>query len=1514
MRLLKRTIQWTIGIICGLYFCLQIAMHIPPIQKWVGSAASQVLHGMWDWDISIGRIRLGLWNRVIIDDITLKDKQDSTMLHASRLAVKLEIIPLLDGKISIANAQLFGTKANLYQRSEQEKPNFQFILDTFKSDNTESNPINLRIGNIVLRRIEAKWDKQWMPHQETGTFDPSHIHLKDFALTARLKILDADTLNLSLRRLSFKEASGFELSNIASDFSFGSNGAKIENLKITLPHSTLDIPSFMATWLDTPKDSDIKKWLGTISWYAETQIQLTPSDFKAFIPRLINAHTPITLTSKMYGMEECINVPQLNLTNNGSLDLAAKLFVNDYINKPEYIVEINRLQANSHLQHYITQELNGQSKEISPLLTRLDTINLSGRLNISNHRQYGTIHISNRLANIDITADSYDWNKFNFSVSTSKIQLDKLLSDNGIHALDEATLQLNANGLIKDNNGNPSIDIRGVLPELIVLDKEYLDTEILAHIKDKTFSLKADITEPDAGIIAHASWKQDTKHHVTAGLNISKYATDRLALGHRYPNKRISMNMALDLHGNTIDDLNGSLHINDMVLENLNMDTTTVGPLNLSVITEYNKHKERTLSVKSENINLFAKGRFRFSTLATTIQNTLHYQLPNLIAYKKTPYKADTIQFNADILDTTILQNILLKDIYIPEKASISGEIRGYDSISVYANIPHLYFGNEELRNSQIRIKGKSNIIESDFSTERRQKNAFVNWALTANAANNRLRTIASMDNNRSPRFSGKMDITTNFKKTADGKDWIEAWIAPEMLTISDTLWHINPATIKWENSVASIRGFSIYQSKHRGLSINGCISSNKEDTLTLKLQDINVDYILNLVNFRSVEFSGFATGTATATNVLSSPNASVDLRVDNFCFNKAPQGTLNAHAIWGEQPHWLGLDAIITDEANNHRTDIEGGFSIGNKKRLDGLDLRVETIGFNLAFINHFTKDILENFQGRATGKCRIFGPFKGIDLEGDLMLDYADCKLPMLGTRYHIRQDSVHLTPGSIRIDALLIDNTVNPIVRPNWNHQTSTSNPFPHTAILHGELNHNHFKNLTYDFKIKANKLLGYDFREFGENSFYATCIASGNISVSGIPGRLNVNVKATPEEGTTFTYNVSTPEALTEAGFLTIKEYSETGSNDIIVNPSAINPSATTATGHNKSIKTEKTPEESTSSDLHLNFDLQITPAAKIRLLMDRKSGDMIEIMGRGLIGARYHNKGRFNIFGTYRVEDGKYGLSIQDIIRRDFRFQPGGRIVFGGDAMKADLNLKAIYSVHGVSLDDLTTNPLGFSKTRVDCIMNLTGRPEQPMVSFDFELPNAAEDEKQMVRSIVSTEEERNMQAIYLLGLGRFYNMEANSDFQSTTAVNSLLSTTLSSQLNQFISSAVGTSNWNFGTSLKTGEDGWRNMDVEGMLSGQLLDNRLLLSGNFGYREKYYTQRNFISDVSVEYLLTKNGNISLKAYNQANDRYFVQSSMNTQGVGIQFKKDFNRFSDLFMWLLPKKTEKEDTNKK
>ena len=88
------------------------------------------------------------------------------------------------------------------------------------------------------------------------------------------------------------------------------------------------------------------------------------------------------------------------------------------------------------------------------------------------------------------------------------------------------------------------------------------------------------------------------------------------------------------------------------------------------------------------------------------------------------------------------------------------------------------------------------------------------------------------------------------------------------------------------------------------------------------------------------------------------------------------------------------------------------------------------------------------------------------------------------------------------------------------------------------------------------------------------------------------------------------------------------------------------------------------------------------------------------------------------------------------------------------------------------------------------------------------------------------------------------------------------------------------------------------MDVEGSLSGRLLNNRLLINGTFGYRDTPVANTNFIGDFDVRYLITPSGTISLKAYSETNDRYFTKSALTTQGVGLQLNKDFNTFKDIF----------------
>jgi hypothetical protein len=235
-------------------------------------------------------------------------------------------------------------------------------------------------------------------------------------------------------------------------------------------------------------------------------------------------------------------------------------------------------------------------------------------------------------------------------------------------------------------------------------------------------------------------------------------------------------------------------------------------------------------------------------------------------------------------------------------------------------------------------------------------------------------------------------------------------------------------------------------------------------------------------------------------------------------------------------------------------------------------------------------------------------------------------------------------------------------------------------------------------------------------------------------------------------------------------------------------------------------------------------------------------------------------------------------------------------------------LKAVYTVPAVSLADLNIGE-NFSdrNIRANCILNIGGTASNPNVNFDLDLPNINEDEKQMVRKLLATEDDINMQVIHLLALGRFYTYdytisEYNQQSQSMVVANSFLSSTLSSRVNDVIANALGTNDWNFGTNFTTGTSGWSDMEVDGIISGRLLNNRLHLNGNVGYHENQYNAMrgsNFVGDFDVKYQLTPAGGIFLKAYSETNDRYFTKSALTTQGLGIQFQKDFTRLRDIFM---------------
>jgi len=165
-----------------------------------------------------------------------------------------------------------------------------------------------------------------------------------------------------------------------------------------------------------------------------------------------------------------------------------------------------------------------------------------------------------------------------------------------------------------------------------------------------------------------------------------------------------------------------------------------------------------------------------------------------------------------------------------------------------------------------------------------------------------------------------------------------------------------------------------------------------------------------------------------------------------------------------------------------------------------------------------------------------------------------------------------------------------------------------------------------------------------------------------------------------------------------------------------------------------------------------------------------------------------------------------------------------------------------------------------------------------------------------MKSLIDTDDMMTRQIIYLLVLNKFYTPEYTG--QNSNDFTAVASSALSSQLSSLLSSI--TDKVQIGTNIRAAEDwGMKDTEVEMLLSSQLLNNRLLFNGNFGYKNNATQKNAFIGEFDLEYKLNRSGDIRLKAYNHMNDMYqYLKQALTTQGVGIIFKKDFSDLSDLF----------------
>ena len=1427
--------------------------------------------------VTIGRINIGLLNRIIIDDVLLDDQDEQEMLKVTRLSAKFDIMPFFKGKISISSVQLFGFNINLQKKTPDSPPNFKFVLDAFASNDTvkKDNSLDLRINSILIRRGRMAYHV--LSEEETpGKFNAKHIHLQNIIANISLKALSKDSINLGIKRLSLDEkVSGFSLKKMSLKLVANSRQTSIDNFAIELPETSLKLDTIHLIY-DSLKAFD--RFTEQVRFSFRTlPSQITLKDISPFLPALSHFKEPISLDMEVKGTVNQLTCSHLEITaDNRQFRLKGDVALQDLSHPQDAYVfgTLSELTATTRGVGFLVRNLSHDYNGVPPVLERLGNVSFRGEVSgyFTDIVTYGQLHTDLGGVNMDLKLSS-DKSKglfaYSGAVKTTDYKLGKLLAN---EQLGEITFNLDVHGRhVTDRL--PVVELKGLIASVDYSRYRYENITLDGEYKQGGFNGKVALDDPNGSIYLNGDVNVSSRIPTfNFQAIINKLRPHDLNLTSKYPDTEFSLKLRANFTGGSVDEMIGEINVDSLEF----MSPEKQYFMNNMNIRASKQNNENQLRLTSEFLTASVEGKFQYHTLPASILNIMRKYVPSLILPPKKPIEThNNFQFDIHIYNTDILSTIF----DIPLTVYTHSTLKGYfndplQRLRVEGYFPRLQYKNNFIESGMILCENPSDHIRARVRLTNLKKKGAVNLSLDAQAKDDNISTTLNWGNSAAVTYSGQLAAVAKFLRTEGEKSLLKAMVEvkPTDIILNDTLWQIHPSQVVVDSGKVDVNNF-YFSHQDRYVRINGRLSDNPQDSVKVDLKDINMGYVFDIASISDdVNFEGDATGTAYASGVFKKPVMNTRLFIKNFSLNQGRLGDLNIYGEWDNENRGIRLDASIKDISTTP-SRVTG--IIHPLKPESGLDLNIEANELNLKFLEHYMKSIANDIKGRATGKVHFYGKFKGLNLDGAVMTD-ASMNFDILNTHFAIR-DTILLAPTGLTFNNIHI------------------SDMEGHSGRMNGYLHFQHFKNLNYRFEIQANNMLVMNTKESTDMPFYGTVYGTGNALLTGnaIQG-LDVNVAMTTNRNSIFTYINGSVASATSNQF--IKFVDKTPRR-------TIQDSIQIISYYEQLQQKRQEAEEEQKTDIRLNILVDATPDATMKIIMDPVAGDYISGKGTGNIRTEFYNKGGVKMFGSYQINQGVYKFSLQEVIRKDFVIKNGSTITFNGAPLDANLDIQASYTVNSASLNDLipeeSSSIIQQPNVKVNCIMNLSGILVRPTIKLGIELPNERDEVQTLVRNYISTEEQMNMQILYLLGIGKFYTEDARNN-QNSNVMSSVLSSTLSGQLNNALSQVFETNNWNIGTNLSTGDKGWTDMEVEGILSGQLLNNRLLINGNFGYRDNPMANTNFVGDFEAEWLINRSGDIRLKAYNETNDRYYTKTNLTTQGVGIMYKKDFNKWSDLFFW--------------
>ncbi|MFY9307866.1 MAG: translocation/assembly module TamB domain-containing protein [Bacteroidia bacterium] len=1429
--------------------------------------------------VSIGSVDIDFFKKLVLEEVYIEDLHHDTLLYAEKLKLEISDLNLKQHKIDVASISLSNSRAAIIQYKGEDFLNFQFIIDAFNSADTskkqKSPDWDIRFQNIILSNTDFVYQKQAHTSATKG-IDYYNIQATNINSVIKEVVIDHDTILASVEKLSAVEKSGFQLTNLGGQLKISPVGMQLDNLEIVTPNSKIE--TNLTFKYKTYRD--FNDFVDEVSLKASFNNSLVEMDDIAyFAPEIKGMYRQLLVSGQVSGKINNLRGKDMNiLLKNTSTQFKGDIKLTGLPNIEETLIylDVEKLRTNYNdlKQLAIPPFDKNQTLDVPANIAKLGNMVFSGTFTGLYNDFYAYGNFTSALGNLytDLSVQ-HDQKKnqefykgklrstaFNFGEFFDVPMIGRATADitvDGTGLTVEkvvASLKGTINSLEFNNYTYKNIAVEGDIAKQIFKGKLSVKDDNV----DFDFNGNVDFT----GDLPKLDFISTLERADLAALNFLKTTKKT----------NLSTQVIINVSGNNIDNLIGRINFDNTIYEQ-DKETYKLSSFNLES-TEENGRK--SLKLFSDFAEASVIGKFKILELPRSIETLLSSYLPSYFD-KSTSGQMVPQQFEYSCLfkKTDAVTRLFVPKLSIAPKTLIKGNFNSASNeLNLNGTSNRLAYGSFAIRNCNINATTNNDLM-FNVNCDRfyiSDSSWLSNFQFITSTDNDSVSLALSWNNKSWNEYSG--DIKAALYFGAEKK--IRLNVLPSQFAVADSSWSISkPNEVVIDSSNITVRDLLVEHGS-QSIALNGVVAENNTDALKLTLQNFNLANLNAFTYPLGIDLKGHVNGESTITDFYHNMLFVSNNQFSSLLINDNEFGNGTVSTVWDNLKEALSLNGSFT--VGIVPNILFSGYYYPRKEN-DNLDIKLNLEAMQLQIAEPFIKDICSRFRGFFGGNIDIKGTPQNPKLTGVLHVNAKNVTVAYLNTTYRFTHDII-IENNSFGIENMEIFDI-----------------PYGNKAMVSGKVYHNNFRNFQLDFDIQPEKLMCLNTTETSNNPYYGKAFVSGIVNISGFTDNILIEANVKTESVTTSNnnkndkFNILPKTELTKF-YIPLSGTEEVSENNFIT---FIKKDSSLVLKNDYKIKLD---------GLTLDFDLNVTPDAEVQLIFDQKVGDVIRSRGNGNIKLEINSKGDFKMFGDYVIEDGDYLFTLENIINKRFYLEKGGTIKWSGIPYKADINLSAIYkaraSLKPFFSDIDSTNSMYKVRYPVDLKLQMTNDLLSPEINFDIGIPTVDATIRQQVMSYINTEAEMNRQVFSLLVLNSFVTPYQLSNSGSGTTVGSAAgantSELLSNQLSNMLSKI--SNDFDVGINYRPGDEISKD-ELEVAMSTQLFNDKLSIDGNVGRNTTNdQNANNIVGDVNVDYKLTEDGKVRVKAFNRANDNNLSFSTgPYTQGVGVFYREEFNSIGEL-----------------